>query len=208
MDSKEKFIVVHDQNPDYAGAVAHLLKVGFDTPVFKNSVRSKISILHLGELESLTPLSSIIVGEKCEFSELASENIPENMICLVSFSGCSESVLDGAKSGLKDLPILSLPQMWSTRGLVDFRRTDGLDSFVRRHSLRAKAVSELFEDIYQTYCTDPESTAVFIADCTVNFIQTIKKISEASQQLSVNNSLIEISSASASRVRVSTDGEK
>ena len=121
-------------------------------------------------------LASVAISEKRSIESLIVEDDLEDVLCVLSASGCDQKMLNDINFMNKAIPILSLPQVWGeNRAIADHKFAD-FNDFVSRYSVSAVEVSDIYEDSYAENCNGLEATALFIADCVAAFIRIIVQL--------------------------------
>ena len=166
-----KTIVVCEEDPSYAAALAHLLYVGISTLALTQKQFKDVAVKVIGKTDGWSPFCMKFFGECSYYDEFKPVDNTSDVLFVVSYSRCQDAKL--IASGLQKFAtsVLALPLLDSVASTInyDFAKVDS--------SLVANALVPADEvDKYKADFGSMEEEQVFLADCVYCVLEVLQKV--------------------------------
>ena len=166
-----KTIVVCEEDPSYAAALAHLLYVGITTLALTQKQFKDVAVKVIGKADGWSPFCVTFFGECSYYDEFKPAEDKSNILYVLSYSRCQHAKL--IASGLQKFAtsVLALPLLESVASTsnYDFAKVD--TSLITNALVPADEV-----DKYKGDFGSMEEEQVFLADCVYCVLEVLQKV--------------------------------
>lgn len=164
-------IVVCEEDPSYAAALAHLIYIGITTLALTQQQFKDVVVKVVGKTDGWSPFCMTFFGECSYYDEFKAVDEKSNILYVLSYSCCQHAKLISA--GLQGFvtSILSLPLLESviSENNFDFAKIDS--STVSNALVPANEVEN-----YRGDFGSMEEEQVFLADCVYCVLEVLQKL--------------------------------
>lgn len=166
-----KTIVVCEEDPGYAAALAHLLYIGITTLALTQKQFTDVVVKVIGKTDGWSPFCLTFFGECSFYDEFKQDDDKSNVLCVLAYSCCQSAKL--VSSGLQKFAtsVISLPLLESlvTTKSYDFSKIGSNDlSSALVHANEVESHKKNFDLI--------EDDQIFLADCVYCVLEILQKI--------------------------------
>ena len=166
-----KTVVVCEEDPSYAAALAHLLYVGIATLALTQKQFKEVTVKVIGKTDGWSPFCMTFFGECSYYEEFKPVDDKSNVLYVLSYSRCQDAKL--IASGLQKFAtsVLALPLLESmaTTSNYDFAKVDS--SLITNALVPADEVEKHKADFGSM-----EEDQVFLADCVYCVLELLQKV--------------------------------
>jgi hypothetical protein len=166
-----KTIVVCEEDPSYAAALAHLLYVGVTTLALKHKQFNDVAVKVVGETDGWSPFCMTFFGECSYYDEFKPVDDKSNVLYVLSYSSCQPAKLTSVGLQKFVTSVLSLPLLESVVKTYNFD-FEKVDSTQITNALVPATEVYKFKGSFDSI----EDDQVFLADCVYCALELLQKV--------------------------------
>ncbi len=166
-----KTIVVCEEDPSYAAALAHLLYIGVTTLALTQHQFKDVAVKVIGKTDGWSPFCVTFFGECSYYDEFKPVDEKSNVLYVLSYSRCQDTNLISAGLQKFATSVLSLPLLESVVSTHDYDFAKVDSSKITNALVPAGEV-----DKYRGDFGSMEEEQVFLADCVYCVLEVLQKV--------------------------------
>jgi len=166
-----KTVVVCEEDPSYAAALAHLLYVGVTTLALTQKQFKNVAVKVIGKTDGWSPFCMTFFGECSYYDEFKPSEDKSNVLYVLSYSRCQDTKL--IESGLQKFvtSVLALPLLESVASTSNYDLTKIDERLITNALVPADEVEKHKADFGSM-----EEEQVFLADCVYCVLEVLQKV--------------------------------
>jgi hypothetical protein len=166
-----KTVVVCEEDPSYAAALAHLLYVGIATLALTQKQFKEVAVKVIGKTDGWSPFCMKFFGECSYYDEFKPVDDKSNVLYVLSYSRCQDAEL--IASGLQKFAtsVLALPLLESVASTSNYDLTKIDERLITNALVPAGEVEKHKADFGSM-----EEEQVFLADCVYCVLEVLQKV--------------------------------
>jgi hypothetical protein len=166
-----KSVVVCEEDPSYAAALAHLLYVGVTTLALTQKQFKHVAVKVIGKTDGWSPFCMTFFGECSYYEEFKPVDNTSDVLFVVSYSRCLRDKLAAAGLQKFENSVLSLPLIESV-----FNDNNYDSNEINRNSIESALVHANKIEKYRGEFSSMEEEQIFFADCTYCVLELLQKV--------------------------------